>query len=150
MNKFENADQILDFAISNEEEAIKFYSELAGKLNNPQTKAIFETFISEEKKHKEKLLQAKQNKIFMNSGEKVADLKISDYLVDVVPGTKMNYQSALILAMKKEKQAFRLYMDLSEKSDGELKDMFIALAQEEAKHKLRLELEYDENILKED
>jgi rubrerythrin len=56
----------------------------------------------------------------------------------------------LILAMKKEKIAFRLYNDLASASTDEpSKKLFLMLAQEEAKHKLRFEVEYDSNILKE-
>jgi len=70
-------------------------------------------------------------------------------LVDIEPSTNMSYQEALILAMKKEKAAFRLYNDLASKvSDGLLQSIFLTLAQEESKHKLRFELEYDEIILK--
>lgn len=62
----------------------------------------------------------------------------------------MTYQDALVLAMKKEKSAFKLYMNLSNKiANKELKDLFLMLAMEESKHKLRFEIEYDENVLKE-
>ena len=62
----------------------------------------------------------------------------------------MSYSDALILAMKREKAAFRLYMDLSDKAaDQEMKKLFLSLAIEESKHKLRFELEYDENVLRE-
>ena len=54
------------------------------------------------------------------------------------------------MAMKKEKTAFKLYSDLSEKTDQEkYLNLFMALAQEEAKHKLRFEIEYDEQFLTE-
>jgi rubrerythrin len=47
--------------------------------------------------------------------------------------------------MKKEKAAFRLYMDLSDRaSDLSMKELFMALAVEESKHKLRFEVEYVE------
>ncbi|HPS46339.1 MAG TPA: ferritin family protein, partial [Bacteroidales bacterium] len=63
---------------------------------------------------------------------------------------QMTYQDALVLAMKKEKSAFKLYMNLSNKTaNKELKDLFLMLAMEESKHKLRFEIEYDENVLKE-
>ena len=43
-----------------------------------------------------------------------------------------------------------LYMNLSNKTaNKELKDLFLMLAMEESKHKLRFEIEYDENVLKE-
>jgi rubrerythrin len=62
----------------------------------------------------------------------------------------MDYQQALIVAMKKEKEAFRMYSDLaSVAQSSELKDVLLGLAQEEAKHKLRFEVEYDDVILKE-
>lgn len=62
----------------------------------------------------------------------------------------MTYQEALILAMKKEKAAFKLYHTLAAKAPNEdIKSIFLALAQEEAKHKLRFEIEYDEFVLTE-
>ena len=57
----------------------------------------------------------------------------------------MDYQEALQVAMHKEKKAFLLYTDLAGAvEDAGLKNTFLALAQEEAKHKLRFEIEYDD------
>ncbi len=98
--------------------------------------------------HKKKLQGIKEGKRLVPSHGKVLDLKISDYTVDVEFSEDMTYQQCLILAMKREKAAFRLYMDLAQSSeDQEMKLTFTALAQEEAKHKLRFEVEYDEVIL---
>jgi rubrerythrin len=81
---------------------------------------------------------------------KVPDLKVGDYLVDVQPTADMTYQDALILAMKKEKAAYRLYNDLAVMSeDAGLRDVMLMLAQEEAKHKVRFEIEYDEYVMTE-
>jgi len=88
--------------------------------------------------------------MFDVSNEKIMDLKISDYIVKAKPTPDMSYQEALILAMNKEKAAFKLYLGLSEKApNNDLKNLFLMLAQEESKHKLRFELEYDDYILKE-
>jgi rubrerythrin len=82
--------------------------------------------------------------------EKVRDLKIAEYLVDVRPSSNMSYQDALILAMKKEKAAFRMYTALAGQADDPtVKALFLNLALEESKHKLRFEIEYDDFILKE-
>ncbi len=55
-----------------------------------------------------------------------------------------------VLAMKKEKAAFRLYLDLAAQVQSEdQKTLFLALAEEEARHKLRFELEYDKVVLRE-
>jgi rubrerythrin len=96
------------------------------------------------------LLAIKKGKLLLPAAKKVADLKIADYVVDVVPTPEMSYQQALILAMKKEKASFLLYTNLAETaSDDNLRATFSALAQEEAKHKLRFEIEYDEHVLTE-
>ena len=51
------------------------------------------------------------------------------------------------MAMKAEKAAFKLYNDLAEATDDEnLRSVFLSLAQEEAKHKLRFEIEYDDRV----
>ena len=150
MKQWESVDEILDFAILNEENAAKFYYDLAEKVETPAMKDVFLSFAKEEEGHKAKLEGVKKGNTLKPSAKKVMDLKIGDYLVDVDPNEKLDYQKALILAMKREKAAFRLYMNLSEATDDrDLKKTMIALAQEEAKHKLRFELEYDERILKE-
>lgn len=150
MNRFETSDDILDFAIGNEEEAYVFYYDLANSMkDNSHMHDIFMSLAEQEKVHKEKLLDAKAGKFLLHVEEKVVDLKLSDYLVDVDPRPDMTYQDALILAMKKEKKAFTLYTVLSEAStDEKVKDLFHFLAQEEARHKLRLELEYDDEVFK--
>ena len=82
--------------------------------------------------------------------EKIMDLKIADYLVDVEPEEGTDYQRALIMAMHNDKAAFKLYTDLAAAADDQkVKDLMMSLANEEAKHKLRFEIEYDDNILME-
>lgn len=150
MKHFSSVDEILNFAIEKEEEAAAFYRELAGRMEWPQMSKTFEEFAREEDGHKAKLLGVKKGKLLMKAAAKVTDLKIGDYLVDVEPSGDLDYQNALILAMKREKAAFKLYTNLAAATDdSNLKALFLNLAQEEAKHKLRFELEYDEHILTE-
>ena len=150
METFGSVDALLDFAIEKEEEANKFYLDLAGKMEREHMKKVFTGFAAEEAKHKEKITAVKEGKQLMPVAQKVTDLKIGDYLVDVPTSTGMDYQDALILAMKKEKASFRLYTDLAAiTEDGNLQSLMQGLAQEEAKHKLRLEIEYDEFFLTE-
>lgn len=151
MKQFDICDEILDFAINNEIEAHRFYTELAAKANNPEMKQVFLDFATEEQGHKKLLEDVKKGKKVKISGEKIPDLKIADYAVDVKPTPNMDYKDALILAMKKEKASFALYTDLTEAThDSAGKKLFQHLARQEAKHKLRFELEYDEVVLKED
>ena len=149
MDKFESVDDILGFAIAGEVAANQFYMELAGKMKNPAMAKVFEDFAKEELGHKSKLEAIKQGEM-LEPTEKVAELKIAGYLVDTEPKPDMDYKDALVLAMKKEKAAYRLYLDLAAVAEAEeLTNMFLYIAQEEAKHKLRFEIEYDEVVLKE-
>ncbi len=148
MDQFNSIDEILDFAITAEIDANKFYKDLAQKTQNATMKQVFMDFAAEEKKHQLKLESIKNGK---NSppdfSEPVPDLKIADYVRDVEPTDDMDYQSALILAMKKEKNAYKMYSDLAKATkDHNFKNLFLSLAHEEANHKLRFELEYDHVI----
>jgi rubrerythrin len=150
MKEFNSIDDILDFAINAEQEAVNFYTSLTDQSKNPAMKKVFLDFAQEEMKHKSILLGIKENRQFNIPEVKIRDLKIADYLMNVKSSATMTYEEALILAMQKEKKAFMLYLKLSEQvSDESMKKLFLTLAQEEAKHKLRFELEYDEYILRE-
>jgi len=146
----ENLDDILDFAIAGEQEAHDFYLDLAKKVERPGMEGLFTQFAREELGHKAKLEGIKKGARSFAPAKKVVDLKIGDYLVEVDPTVTLTYQNALILAMKRERAAFRLYTDLAAHAeDAEVKQIFESLAQEEAKHKLRFEVEYDDMILTE-
>ena len=145
-----NLEEILDFAIAGEQEAHDFYMDLAKKVERPGMEGLFTQFAREELGHKAKLENIKKGARSFAPAKKVVDLKIGDYLVDVDPTATLTYQNALILAMKRERAAFQLYSDLAAHSeDAEVKQIFESLAQEEAKHKLRFEIEYDDMILTE-
>lgn len=148
-----NIDDILEFAIADEISANRFYLDMASKMKDPAITKVFEEFAKEELGHKAKLEAIKRDKTLAENKSataKVADLKIADYTVDVEPNADMDYQQALILAMKKEKAAYKLYTDLAKSIEDEnISNMFSFLAQEEAKHKLRFEIEYDDEVLKE-
>lgn len=145
-----SVDEILDFAIGREQAAHDFYMDLAKKMDQRGMKGIFVQFAGEELGHKAKLEGIKAGKRLLPSADKVMNLKIADYVVDVDPNDEIDYQKALILAMKREKASFKLYNDLAGLvEDQDLKKTFDALAQEEAKHRLRFEIEYDDVILAE-
>lgn len=141
-------DEILDYAIDQEQQAAAFYASLAERAEKAGMKEILLDFSREEQRHKERLLAVKQGERELTPAQNVIDLKISDYLVEVEASDDISYQDALIVAMKREKAAYRLYSDMAEKvPEGEMKNVFIGLAKEEAKHKLFFESQYDERVL---
>jgi rubrerythrin len=150
MKDFNSINDILDFAINAEQEAVDFYNQLAENSKTTDMKAVFTQFAQEEIAHKARLTKIKNEGIYKLEKEEIADLKIADYLVSAKATPNMSYQDALVLAMKKEKSAFKLYLELSNRAkNADMKNVFLSLAQEESKHKLRFELEYDEYVLRE-
>lgn len=148
MKKFDSVDDVLDHVIERERESIRFYESLAGRLKNPKIQQVIEEFAREEQGHLENLLEIKKNKTFTCPVERITDLKIGDYLTDVEPNPKMDYQEALILAMKKEKEMVELYYEMMRLTDDvNLKESLRCLGQEEEKHKQRIEIIYDEHYL---
>jgi len=143
MTKFKSIDEVLDFAISREIEAHAFYLKLADIVETPEMAKVFSDLASEELEHKEKLQAVKAGQITIDE-EKVGNLGITDHVKTVEPYSKMSYVDMLIVGMKKEEISRKLYSDLAEVAQmQEMKEIFLKLAQEEAEHKLRFEIEYD-------
>lgn len=141
-------EEILDYAVANEEKAAALYYDLAEKVERPGMKEAFLHFAKEEDGHKVRLLKIKAGDIPAVSEEKVANLGITEMLEEPAIAANMTYQEALLFAMKAEKAAFTLYTKLAEMTDDQsFQRVFKSLAQEEAKHKLRFEIEYDDHVL---
>lgn len=150
MKEFSTIDEILDFSITNEQEAIDFYTKLADMASSDAIKKVFTEFAAEEMVHKAKLIDVKLTGSYGGDTETVIDLKISDYVVRTHATPDMTYQDALVLAMHREKSAFKLYTALADRApNSDIKNLFLMLAQEESKHKLRFEVEYDEFVMRE-
>ena len=147
MTHFRSTNEILDFAISEEEAAAEFYTHLARTMDKAWMCRVFEDFATEEMVHKQKLVLVKENKLLLPAEDQIMDLRRRDYLVDAQPSEALEYREALELAMSKEKAAFKLYNDLAQSTeDAALRVMFLVLAEEEAKHKLRFEVEYEKHF----
>lgn len=147
---FDSIDDVLDFAVSKEEEARDFYLEWAEKVKSNSIKSVLKEFAGEEQKHKDLILRVKAGGTFTTRPGEIIDLKIGDYFVTTRPGEEMSYQDALQVAIQREIGAHELYVYLSSRStDQTMKELFDKLAVEEAKHKQRLEQIFDEDILTE-
>ena len=141
-------DEILDYAIDQEQQAADFYASLAVRAEKAGMKKVLLDFAAEEQRHKALLEEVKTGERELSPEQEVLDLKISDYLVEVDASEDVSYQDALIIAMKRERAAYNLYSDMAETvPESHLKDVFVGLAKEEAKHKLFFESEYDERVL---
>ena len=145
----EKFNEVINFAIAGEKEAIKFYHKLQEKVKFQAQIKMLKEFEDMEKGHIV-ILENIRNKGFEKIEIKeITDLHISDYIVDTEPSEDINYQDILIIAMKKEEKANKLYTEMANNFPGtELEQFFRKLASEEAGHKLHFETLYDDYILK--
>ena len=121
---------------------------MAQQVERPEMREALLDFAEEEKRHKARLLKIKGGELPVYSEQEISDLKIAEYVELPDVSAKMAYPEALRFAMNSEKAAFRLYSDLAAISSPKLAAVFKSLAQEEAKHKLRFEVEYEDNVLR--
>ena len=144
---FNSIEEILEYAIEKEKEAVEFYEDISRQEPFSGTRETFEEFAREEKKHRTLLEEFSENKqkITEYQYKWIPDLKRSDYLVDIEYVKGMHYTDILRLAMKREEKALQLYNELAGKADSDdFIKLFKLMAQEEAKHKRALETIYDD------
>jgi rubrerythrin len=144
---FKTIDEVLDFAIKKEEEAAALYASVAERMSRPGMREAFLDFSKDEQKHKERLLEVKAQGFPDLSEEQVDDLKVADMVEEAEVDPNMTYAEVLRFAMKAEKAAFKMYTGLAALAPPSLSGVFQMLAQEEAKHKLRFEIEYEDHVL---
>lgn len=143
-----NVDDILDYAIEQEQIAADFYLATVNIVNSAEMRQIMQEFADEELRHKDILINVKAGDHALTPEQEVLDLKVSDYLVDMTVSDNLTYQDALIIAMKREKAAYQLYADMAgQLPAGELRSVLEGLAVEESKHKLYFELQYDDHVM---
>ncbi|RJQ48527.1 MAG: rubrerythrin [Desulfobacteraceae bacterium] len=147
--KFENLQEIIDFAIEKEIEAAAFYEEVSGREEMSGAREMLLEFAGQEKKHRKMLEELKEKGAVEGISDYrlkwIPDIKRSDYMVDLQYQKGMDYHELLMLAMKREEKALALYNRLLAQTEGKnAKKLFKVLCQEEAKHKLALETKYDD------
>jgi len=147
LNTFQD---ILRFAIEREIDAACSYAHLDSKAGSQGQKTMLRELEAEEKNHRKLLEDVLEGKAVPLPEAAVPDLKLSDYLLEEKIGAESTLQDLLIFAAKKEAKSVSLYTKLSSLSSlPEQKRLFDFLAGQEKVHKLRLEEQYEKNILQE-
>ena len=146
----ETAAGLLKLAAMKENEAHWFYKNAAARVQDPGGQAMLKELAEEELKHKDLLESFDPAKVKDWKQTHVTDLRISDFLEEKVISEDSSPQEIMIYAMKREDKAQEFFEKAaSGTSDAGVRKTFEMLAEEEAKHKLKLEKLYDEVILKE-
>lgn len=146
MGNIDPSSRILEFAISKEVESYHFYMAVARRVDTDNMREVFEELAAEELGHKARLeLEVIKSGKVMTAQEEPEAGPDSDYIVSKDGALlDMDYMDMLLLAMEKEEASFRTYVALVAKARGEqTRELLLALAEEEVKHKLRFQTEYD-------
>jgi rubrerythrin len=143
---------VLDLAIHKEEEARAFYIDLAGMVEAKDARETLQFLAKEEEKHKEFLTR------YRESGEgtegagalaagSVVDYKVAQHLSAPDPSEKMESKDIFLLAAHREMHAYEFYRALSEiHPNGKTKEILLAMANEEMKHKEKVEYLYANTV----
>jgi rubrerythrin len=141
--------EILLFAIEKEMDTYNLYTMCKQVAKYSGAKELFAELAEEEEKHRKLLEHVSMGKVSQEKLDPIPDLRISDYLIDAQCQPDSSYADILRLVMKNEEHSVKLFNDLKESCmDEDLKRLLEFLAHEEAKHKLKFERIYDEEILK--
>ena len=150
-------EKALQVGLTMEIGAYTLYNDTAEKVKNPGSKKLLKELASDEIKHKEYFENAlKDPKSVINEDRafeltKVMNLKITDPLKEEQLTSDATYQETLIFAAKSEQIAHNFYLSLSKTySEHPLSKVWAQFAEMEAGHKLKIEREYDDVVLRED
>ena len=148
--EFNSIEEVLDFAIRQEQEAARFYGFMAEKTADVVARKFFQEMVGEERKHEAKLKAVKSGKLSGFSGQGTPQMNLTEVLGEPVFREDITLQEGLVIAMRAEKEAYEMYEGLKALArDEELKKILEGLAAEELEHKARMESIYDQVVQRE-
>jgi rubrerythrin len=136
---------IIDMAIGKEEEAFGFYQELYQKVEDKTAKETLQFMAGEEKKHKEFLENYKKGKFGAESLRmaEVVDYQIAEHLSRPDVEKNMESKDVYLVAAHRELNSYNFYKSLADMHpSGEAKNILLRMANEEKKHKEKVEYLY--------
>lgn len=145
-------EEILTEAIQGEVESYELYTNAATMVKAPHIKETLLELAQEELGHKAMLENMLAHPASLRRGvkrlrsEPIQDYKVGDHLVVKPLTPDSTFQDVLIFASRKEQQSHELYRDLAEENEGEIRELFEAMARDELRHKDLVERWYEEVV----
>ena len=137
--------EILEIAIKREEDAYQFYMEMLGGASEPGVKHSLELMAKEEKKHKEFLEQYRDGSLKADAlrSSDVVDYKVAEYLEEPELDASSKPEDVFLVAAHREQRAHQFYKAFAAAHpEGELKQLLLKMANEELRHKEKVEYLY--------
>ena len=136
---------IIDMAIQREVEAYDFYMDIHQKVQDAAVRDTVEFIAKEEIKHKEFLIGYREGNFGPGTLRmaEVVDYKIAEYLEEPEITQGSRSEDIYLVASHREGRSHLFYMELADMHpDSELKSMLMKMANEELKHKEKMEYLY--------
>ena len=137
--------EILDMAIRREEVAYDFYMDIYEKVEDATVRETVEFIAMEEKKHKAFLVSYKEGKYGADSLRMadVVEYKLAEYMEEPEVTQKLSREEIYLVAAHREARSHQFYSELANMhGDSKLKTMLQKMANEELKHKEKMEYLY--------
>ena len=138
-------ESLIALAIKNEEEAYESYMELHNLVEDKEAKDTLKFLAQEEKQHKAYLVKYRDggfrgSTLSMNAA---VDYKIAQQEEKPEIGKDVRTREVYLIAANKELNAAQFYQDLAKMHpDGDVKDLLLGMAQQELRHKEKVEYLY--------
>ncbi|MGC8827824.1 MAG: ferritin-like domain-containing protein [Anaerolineae bacterium] len=144
-------EEVIRQAIVGEEDSHALYVHAAGRVKDPNAKAMLEELAKDELGHKAKLESLLKRgltwEIVEGEFKKVQDLKLGDHLVAEPLDEQADLQAVLTTAIRREKESHDLYAAMAGVTcDETVRSLFEFLANEELTHKRKLESTFEDIV----
>jgi rubrerythrin len=145
-------EEILQEAIKGEVESYELYTNAVNLVKAEHVKETLQQLAREELGHKASLEKMLANPSQVHRSVRqmqqatIQDYRIGDHLVVEPLGPDSTFQDVCIFASRKEQQSHELYQGLAGQNEGEIGDLFAAMAKDELRHKNLAEGWYEEVI----
>ena len=136
---------IIEIAIKREEDAYDFYMDIHSKITDPGVKNTLEFIAGEEKKHKAFLVNYRDGGFGAEAlrMSDVVDYKIAEYLEEPEVDANSKPEEVYLVASHRELRSHHFYTELANlHAEGEPREMLLKMANEELKHKEKMEYLY--------
>ena len=136
---------VVDLAIKREEEAYAFYMDIHDKVQDAGVRDTVEFIANEEKKHKAFLVSYREGNYGSDALRmvEVVDYKVAEYLEEPEIDKAASSEDVYLIASHREARSHLFYTELANMhTASELKTMLLKMANEELKHKEKMEYLY--------
>jgi len=147
--KNKTLEAVLERAIKNEQDAFRFYMNLYNTVEDRMAKNTLVFLADEERKHREYLIKYRDGAYPENpvSVTEEGMTKVREFSDKPVLKKTARDRDIYLAAAERELHAYQLYKKLAEMHPaGEVKDLLIRMANEELKHKEKMEYLHDNTV----